>query len=586
MRSPAHVATLAVLLVLCIACGADGTNDACEGTTLNLMFGDLAGVGCPSHDGTGVSGCYAVATGVDGKPVVGSTESGSSALAISLECMPTEGQLNMSILCSADDSEPPCVYGKLVGGSINDGQLTSGGFGMSPFAAFSPEQQAFNTPPGASNLAFATASTLPDGRVLIAGGLRKTQDDGDRWLVSQASDLGYIFDPHTNGVRQINTHMNKGRGLHSAIYLPSAQKVLLVGGLERIALDKKTDCFPWHVDTAGNHTIGRTYEVFDALHEEFLQWDSEKWTDADNAMMQPIPRILPTASLLDGSTVLVTGGSTWPSCKSSIDGSAAYLKAELYRGNGADGPTGFVDPGGELTMVSHRTGHTTGATYDDDGVPTPFFWGGSKTSQAELLFRTADGLGQFQPVVITNPETCGRLPFFHSMTPLKNNRFLVAGGVNYEDGGLAQPSADDTWVVTVDDNMATVEHLGSLGKGRYFHGATSHDSNWVVLFGGFGAGANGAGYLAGLSEVRFASGDSGFIGPPKYDTLGPARGAHAAALLPNDCVMYVGGFADMETGLEFETHAAPLSAQVYCPSILCPAPLWDGVCNLAGWPAD
>jgi hypothetical protein len=94
-----------------------------------------------------------------------------------------------------------------------------------------------------------SATRLPDGRVLLAGGLTRCQDRGPGFSCV-TTDTTRLFDPRTDEWRPGPT-MADGRMQHGATLLSSG-KVLLAGGQERTSWDICfDDCYP------------RTAELFD-----------------------------------------------------------------------------------------------------------------------------------------------------------------------------------------------------------------------------------------------------------------------------------------------------------------------------------
>ncbi|MCP3935167.1 MAG: hypothetical protein GY708_07320, partial [Actinomycetia bacterium] len=90
-----------------------------------------------------------------------------------------------------------------------------------------------------------TATLLPDGKVLIAGGNNVT---GSFWCNQLTS--AEIYNPATSAVTAVVDHMDTGRHLHTATLLPSG-KVLLAGGTETSSSDgiTKTELFDVGTET-------------------------------------------------------------------------------------------------------------------------------------------------------------------------------------------------------------------------------------------------------------------------------------------------------------------------------------------------
>jgi hypothetical protein len=209
-----------------------------------------------------------------------------------------------------------------------------------------------------------SATTLSSGKVLVAGG---------EWDNSPNAEL---YDPATNSWAPADA-MATDRTQHTATALPNG-KILVAGG-------------------AGKSGALTSAELYDPATD---QWSTA--ASMDNA------RGGHTATPLPNGKVLVTGGDS---------GNGSIPTAELY-----DPATDHWSPAASL--ATPRTFHT--ATLQPDG--TVLVAGGRQTpvagargaSSTELYDPAAD---RWSPA--PNMST-GR--YFHTATPLANGRTLVAGG--------------------------------------------------------------------------------------------------------------------------------------------------------------
>jgi hypothetical protein len=127
-----------------------------------------------------------------------------------------------------------------------------------------------------------TATLLPDGRVLVAGGFRQAQDDLEGGYLASAE----VFDPAT-GSFSATQPMLIDRGEHVAVLLPNG-KVLLAGG----ASEENGD---FGLETA---------ELFDPATSRFTVTGSMHF-----------PRAYFTATLLASGDVLIAGGTEERQCE-------------------------------------------------------------------------------------------------------------------------------------------------------------------------------------------------------------------------------------------------------------------------------
>jgi hypothetical protein len=223
-----------------------------------------------------------------------------------------------------------------------------------------------------------SATLLPDGKVLIAGGMRRNQD------FYKSAEL---YDPAT-GKFQPTGEMNLRRVGHIAVLLPSG-KVLIAGG--------------W-VGMGGTDSA----ELYDPATGKFTAIASRMTT----------PRGRPSATLLANGDVLIAGGERRDN-ESLATAEIFHLKTLSFQ------PTG--------TMHHERISHT--ATLLKDGrVLIAGGYGDRVASSAEMYdpssgtFSETGGMG-----VARCKHTAGLLP---------NGTVLIAGGSDSRDWGGNLSSAE------------------------------------------------------------------------------------------------------------------------------------------------
>ena len=268
------------------------------------------------------------------------------------------------------------------------------------------------------------ATLLPGGKVLVTGG----------WGISRILTSAELYDLATGTFSPTTGAMTDARLLHTATLLPNG-KVLIAGGA--------TSSFPWFLARA---------ELYDPATSTFTPTIGSMTTD----------RYWHTATLLPNGKVLVAGGanffsaslasadlydpatSTFSPTTGSMTGARAehtetllpngkvlaaggrvlfgvhLASAELY-----DPTTGTFSPTG--SMITDRTVHT--ATLLPSGKVLVTGGGNSSgvLASAELYDPAA---GAFSPTA--GPMTTAR--FLHTATLLPNlNKVLVAGGLGFHD---------------------------------------------------------------------------------------------------------------------------------------------------------
>lgn len=518
---------------------------------------------------------------------VADVEIGSNEKVLRLNKIPESTDLELTLLGLTGDSKaPPVAFSRARGIQVLKGKVTQVDLSLGEYADYS----CLTPPAGEPNVVFPTVTSLPNGLVLIAGGFTLAKDGSGAFEVTGPSDRGYIYDPTTGEVRKTANLMNRGRGAHSAVLLPKLGKVLLVGGADRLYMEKSQAKFPWYFRKEMMGDVGNTYELFDVKTESFLNWE-ENWPDKDYRMRKPVRRVFPGVSLNNDGTVLVTGGGQWRSAQTKFEVDTDYQSAEVYRPAAESYEGGFMDTFGALTTKAMRAGHATVLMEVKDKLAVQLLWGGSEDGPIAEVYRESSGqldgnFGMFQAIEFVEPAQYPHRPFFHTITPLKDRQFLVVGGALYKSGALAAPEASHAYLVRVGSDepaKLSVQAVKGLSEGRYFHQAYTFDNEHVVVFGGFGSqvkveGESRVFSQAAMSDMRFFDLTSKSLNLPPFDKAGMARGGLGMGVLPNDCVVMVGGVDTPPGGLEFESGSLSLVVEQFCPSLVCPESMWDNAC--------
>lgn len=412
-------------------------------------------------------------------------------------------------------------------------------------------------PPLSHARAEHTATLLPDGRVLVAGGT----EGPDRYDALKVAEL---FDPATETWTLVEDDMVSKRTRHAATALHDG-RVLIWGGRSAVLSELPAEVF----DPAT--------QTFDAL-----SWDAQAPSEPGSVPL-PSGKLLTRVNAKTFDPYLRTepifGAS--PSAQSpmvmlpfgrvfstDLGGGAVAETREsdelftLSNFGGYDGVEG-VAPRGDHTATLLRSGRVllAGGHHSD-------------LYNAQITLPQAQ-VQEVDPVTdsIVNVGPMGRLRFHHSATLLADGRVLIVGG--------ASPAGGDNRVAELYD-PATQSFTDSdrVDVDRARHTATLLPSGDVLIVGGDDEGlverfavASEAFEAAGElvqprswhtatrlldGRVLIAGGGSSLLelfdpASGAWDTAGTlevARSGHVASLLPDGSVLFVGGLEGPGPGAE------------------------------------
>jgi uncharacterized delta-60 repeat protein len=344
-----------------------------------------------------------------------------------------------------------------------------------------------------------TATLLPNGKVLIAGGATNGGPTPPR-LYDPAS--GTFSATGTTGVRY----------LHTATLLRNG-KVLFVGGAGssgQLALSELYDSASGTFSPSGTLGTARREHTATLLtngkvliaggYSGSTLNSAELYDPASGTFSATGPMASPrsshTATLLPDGKVLITGGGT--------NSSALYDPA-----SGTFSATG--------PMAISRSSHS--ATLLPNGKV--LIAGGTNLTSTELYDPASGTFSATGPL--------GTARYSHTATLLPSGKVLIAGGGNSSGGG--QVASAELY----DPAAGTFSATASLGAARDRHTATLLPNGKVLIAAGFDANA-GSVYLSSAELYDSAVGTFSATGSPST-----TRQSHAAALLPNGSVLMAGG---------------------------------------------
>jgi hypothetical protein len=308
-----------------------------------------------------------------------------------------------------------------------------------------------------------SATLLPDGKVLLAGGFRKGPD-GSNQIYSRSAEL---FDPATSAFVPTG-EMNTPRCGHSAVLLPNGT-VLLAGGFTRNGQTASAEIYDPHTGkftsiksmsaprgdatatllTNGDVLIAGGGDIAATATAEIYR--AETMTFGPTGSMH-VPRISHSSALLPGGEVLITGGMNRENSTNT---------AEVY-----DPRTGTFTIVGSMNVA--RCKHAS--VLLNDG--TVLIVGGGRDGSWRTQERSAEVFnsrtGKFEPV----PPMAGeRFKLPGAIVRLRTGDVLVAGG--------------NMVIELFEAKVKRFRDVDKIGEARYFSTATALPNGTTLLTGGY-----------------------------------------------------------------------------------------------------
>lgn len=309
-----------------------------------------------------------------------------------------------------------------------------------------------------------TATLLPDGNVLIAGGMS---------VNGSYFDAVEIYSPTTNTFRSARSMAARRVG-HTATVLPDG-KVLIAGGYngDYLASAEIYDHITGSFTPTGQMIMPRSEHVAVLLNNGkvlFAGGIGTGWTFLASAEVydpsagtftrtgnMSTGRESHTATLLKSGKVLIAGGH-----KDRREAMTVYSSAEVY-----DPDKGAFSATGDMTTIRHK--HAASLLPDGNvlivGGSDKRDWQGKYTS-AEI-YNWAEG--KFKHIGGMN---MARFKLANAVVPLRNGEILIGGGAERLE--IYDPATNSFRIIK-----------GQMDSPRYFSAATLLQDGRVLITGGY-----------------------------------------------------------------------------------------------------
>ncbi|NUN16033.1 MAG: hypothetical protein HUU55_20595 [Myxococcales bacterium] len=421
----------------------------------------------------------------------------------------------------------------------------------------------------------ASATVLPDGRVVIIGGARlkaglndnpqlaeRIWDDSDS--IEEIYDTVEIYDPRSGSFESLATDeaspqtLYYRRAFHSAVYLPKTKLIAVVGGLQQLVVGAPIEA-------------SKFIEFFDPAARTFRKPDSIGPLSVGRAFSQ--------ATLLQYNDpnapdyLFVSGGT------GVAAGSYEVVQMKL------DELEKHIAGAGAL--IAGRWNHVSVLARNKDNRPYVYLLGGQNaegTIQLIDIFNVVDGKMEQPPPGAQAPSELaegGRIGHAALFVPGNindtPNAVYVFGG--WKDLERKQPVARIE-VISADNGAQLVNAADNfnLNRPRGHHAATLLTSGQILVAGGLEADAQQGWRMVGddelIGKVQVNSGGSVAtqIRPVTIKGLNTHRFHHQVVPLPNDQALIVNGIQKVDTTIEMlpPLSTTTLPAELY---IVDPRPI-------------
>ncbi|MGO8816531.1 MAG: kelch repeat-containing protein [Terriglobia bacterium] len=372
-------------------------------------------------------------------------------------------------------------------------------------------------------LVYHTATLLPSGQVLLAGG-----EEGNGY--GTALNTAELYNPTANTFTALSATMTTARFSHTATLLPTGEVLLAGGSMNGTG------------GSGGQGTVLNSAELYDPTANTFTalaatvtsthELDGATFHPAVTALVATLTaaRELAAAALLPNGQVLITGGF-------SATGTALNT-GEVYE---ALPPSVQTFTALSPSLPSAVVGHS--ATRLPNGKI--LLAGGFNAS--ETVLNTAQ---LYDPVANAFTAVAAKMTTArggHAATLLPNGLVLITGGATTAQGSPTLDSAE-----LYDPVANTFTALSAtMTSARSGHTATLLPNGLVLITGGF------TDTITALNTAEVYNPTTQAF-TALSATMVSTRGGHTATLLPTGMVLLAGGFNDSDTNLN--------TAEIYNPT--------------------
>jgi len=349
---------------------------------------------------------------------------------------------------------------------------------------------------------FHTATLLPSGKVLVAGGT-----GGGYGVIVGGQSRAELYDPAGEQFTPTSSLLVPRFG-HTATLLPNG-KVLVAGGFDAGVVADIDRADPYALLLAQPH---KSAELYDPVAGTFMPTGSMKWARGGH-----------TATLLPNGRVLIAGGGG----EVVGDGSFPFFGATSATAELFDPSTETFSPTG--SMSTPRNMHTATLLSNGKVLAAGGVGEGAITPTSELY---DPATGTFTPT-----SSLGTARAVHTATLLPDGKVLILGGLNTST--LASVATNLASAELYDPTTGSFTSAGSMGMARMWHTAVLLPDGTVLIAGGAESGPYAADLLP---TAELYDPETGLFAPT--GNMEAARAGHTATLLPDGRVLVAGSNDD------------------------------------------